>query len=339
MRSHISGGILATLDRRPWRCAFEGPERMRVLITGGAGFIGSNLVREWLRRGADVTVFDNLASMCSLRLIDDVADDVRFVHGDIRSPEDLGKLPTGPFDRVYHLAASFANELSVEYPTVDIRTNAEGTLNVLTHAQRAGCGLFVYTGSSSSYGDAPVPMREDGPTRPHTPYAHSKQLGESHVLASNLPHVVFRLFNVYGPGDTPGRYRNAIPNMFHALDDEGARLRVFGEHATRDFTYVDDAVRFLAAAERARGELVNLASGVETRMVDLVPRILSLRNRPSNNVGLEPARPWDRVTRRCADVTKLRALYGEVPSTPLADGLERTHGWLLANRYLREGSA
>src|SRR5215472_9490450 len=187
---------------------------MRVLITGGAGFIGSNLVRGWLSRGAEVTVFDNLASTCSLALLDTVRPDVRFVHGDVRAPEDFGRLPAGPWDFVYHLAASFANELSMEFPTVDVRTNAEGTLNVVSFAKRAGCGFIVYTGSSSSYGDAPVPMCEDGPMRPHTPYALSKHAGELHVRASSLPSAVFRLFNVYGPGEAPGHYRNAVPNMF-----------------------------------------------------------------------------------------------------------------------------
>jgi len=131
---------------------------MRAIVTGGAGFIGSNLVRALVQAGHDVVVIDNLASTCSLRLIEDIADRIEFVHGDIRLAEDLERVGPGPFDRVYHLAASFANELSMEYPTIDMRSNIEGTLNVLTMSRRVGCGLFVYTGSSSSYGDAPVPF-------------------------------------------------------------------------------------------------------------------------------------------------------------------------------------
>jgi UDP-glucose 4-epimerase len=309
---------------------------MRVLITGGAGFIGSNLVAEWHRRGAEVTVFDNLVSTWTLGPIERLVGDVCFVHGDVRAPEDFLRLPPGPYDRVYHLAASFANELSMEHPTLDVRTNAEGTKNTLQAAERLGCGLFVYTGSSSSYGDVPVPMQEDGPLRPGTPYAASKMAGEQLVRESPLPFAILRLFNVYGPGEPPGRYRNAVPNMFRALDPPDGRLRIFGEDATRDFTYVGDLVRVLVEAERARGEVVNVGSGKETRIVDLARAILALRGRPRDRVTIEPRRDWDRVVRRCADVGRLGRLFGEVPSAPLEEGLRLTHAWLLESGHLRE---
>src|SRR5262249_33674787 len=249
---------------------------MRVIVTGGAGFIGSNLVRALVEHHHQVIVVDNLATTWSLRLIEDVADRIEFVHGDVRLPEDLERVGAGPVDRVYHLAASFANELSMEYPTIDMRSNIEGTLNVLALAQRVGCGLFVYTGSSSSYGDAPIPFHEDGPTRPYTPYAISKHVGEAYVRASGLPHVIFRLFNVYGPGDPPGRYRNAVPNMMRALDRPDGRIRIFGREATRDFTYVDDVVRVLLDAPRLSGQIVNVGTGRETPVVELAREILSL---------------------------------------------------------------
>jgi nucleoside-diphosphate-sugar epimerase len=310
---------------------------VRVLITGGAGFIGSNLVGEWHRRGAEVTVFDNLMSTWTLGAIERLLGDVCFVHGDVRAPEDFLRLPPGPYDRVYHLAASFANELSMEQPTLDVRTNAEGTKNAVEAAQRLGCGLFVYAGSSSSYGDVPVPMPEDGPLRPGTPYAASKLAGEQVVRESSLPFAVLRLFNVYGPFEAPGRYRNAVPNMFRALDPPDGRLRIFGEDATRDFTYVGDLVRVLVDADRARGEVVNVGSGRETRIVDLARAILAIRGRPADRVAIEPRRDWDRVVRRCADVARLRRLFGEVPSTPLEEGLRRTYAWLEESGHVGEG--
>ena len=312
---------------------------MRILVTGGAGFIGSNLVRALVERGDQVVVVDNLAASCSTRELDDVADRIEFVHGDIRLTEDLERIGGGPFDRVYHLAASFANELSMEYPTIDMRSNIEGTLNTLSMARRLGCGLFVYAGSSSSYGDVPVPFREDGPTRPYTPYAISKQVGETYVRASGIPFATFRLFNVYGPGDPPGRYRNAVPNMMRALDQDEGGIRIFGREATRDFTFIDDVVRILLDAQKATGELVNVGTGSETPIVDLATQILHLFAKPESRLYFEEARSWDRVVRRCACVDRLRELFGWVPNTPLSTGLRETAIWMHSASHLREKPA
>ena len=308
---------------------------MRVVVTGGAGFIGSNLVRALVERGHRVVVLDNLATTWSLRLIEDVADRLEFVHGDVRLAEDLERVGPGPFDRVYHLAASFANELSMEYPAIDIHSNIEGTLNVLALARRVGCRLFVYAGSSSSYGDVSVPFEEDGPMRPYTPYAISKHAGENYVRTSGFPYAIFRLFNIYGPGDLPGRYRNAVPNMMRALDPVDGRIRIFGRSATRDFTYVDDVVRVLLDAPRAAGHVVNVGTGKETPIPELARQILRLFDLAEDRMSFEEPRPWDRVTRRRATVERLRAMYGWVPSMPLADGLHLAARWMHAAGYIK----
>lgn len=306
---------------------------MRILVTGGAGFIGSNLTRSLVARGDEVVVFDNLVTFGSLRAIEDIRHRVAFIHGDIRCAEDLARV-SGAFDRVYHLAASFANELSVQMPDLDMRVNADGTANVLARARALSCGLFVYAGSSSSYGAAEPPFAEDQALAPETPYAVSKHIGEEHVRASGLPFAIARLFNVYGPGDPPGPYRNAVPNIMASLNDEHASVRVFGEHATRDFTYVSDVVDVLLEIERARDRVVNIGSGIETRVVGLARQILRTLGMATDRIQLEPARPWDRVVRRAADVTRLRSLFGRVPSTPLAEGLVHTARWLRDHRYL-----
>src|SRR6185503_6326290 len=148
------------------------------------------------------------------------------------------------------------------------------------------------------------PFEEDGPMRPYTPYAISKQLGETYVRSSDLSFAIFRLFNVYGPGDPPGRYRNAIPNMIRSLDGVDGRIRIFGRAATRDFTYVDDVVRVLLDAPRAVGHIVNVGTGQETRIVDLAREILRLFDLPESRMSFEEPRPWDRVVRRCASVER-----------------------------------
>jgi UDP-glucose 4-epimerase len=295
---------------------------MRVLVTGGAGFIGGNLSRALASRGDEVVVFDNLGACHSLEALRGTG--AEFVHGDVRCPEDLARVGRKPFDRVYHLAASFANEMSLDHPLIDNRTNVEGTAHVVAFAREVGCGLFVYTGSSSSYGDAPLPTDEDAPVRPQTPYARSKYDGE--LLVTDLPHTILRLFNVYGPGDPPGRYRNAIPNMIRDLD--GGALRVFGRDATRDFTWIGDVVQILLDADRAAGEIVNVGSGVETPILDLACTLLELFGQPRDRMTVGPRRSWDGITRRCASTKKLERLFGYRPTTPLSEGLARTIEWL-----------
>jgi nucleoside-diphosphate-sugar epimerase len=308
---------------------------MRVLVTGGAGFIGGKLTRALAARGDEVFVFDNLVGPLGLSALAGLERQVTFVHGDVRCPEDFARLGRARFDRVFHLAGSFANELSVEHPALDRRSNVDGTRHTLAFAHEVGCGLFVYTGTSSSYGDAPPPIDEAAPCRPQTPYARSKYEGEQCVHGSGLPFAVFRLFNVYGPGDVPGRYRNVIPNLMSALDEEGARLRVFGRDATRDFTYVDDVVDVLLQAERATGDVVNVGSGVETRVLDLAQQILALFGLPTDRVQVERPRAWDGISRRCASTTRLEQRFGFRPMTPLASGLERTARWLHAHGHVK----
>lgn len=284
-----------------------------------------------------MVVADNLAMHHSLALLGDAAARVRFCHCDVRAPEDVERLPPGPYDRVYHLAASFANARSIEHPELDLRTNVEGTRHVLAFARRAGCGLFVYTGSSSSYGEGPLPLQEGAPITPSTPYALSKRLGEGLVAGAGLPYAVFRLFNVYGPGDPPGAYRNAIPNMMASLVRPGGCIEVLGADATRDFTYVDDVGAVLAEAQRAEGELVNVGTGVETPVLELARRILRLFDAGEDRLRLGPPRAWDKVPRRVADTTKLRGLFPGACAMTLAEGLPRAAAWLHGAGYLPRG--
>lgn len=311
---------------------------VRVLITGGAGFIGSNLARALVSAGHEVVIADNLSMHHSTALLGDALARLAFFHCDIRMAEDLDALPRGPYDRIYHLAASFANARSIAQPLLDARTNAEGTQRTIEFARRAGCGLFVYAASSSSYGAAPLPLREDGPLLPSTPYAMTKRLGEAYVEASGLPFVSLRLFNVYGPGDPPGLYRNAIPTMMQALDTRGV-VDVLGDDATRDFSYVDDVVEVMVEAERATGKILNVGTGRETRVGALARQIVALFGQGEEKLRVGAPRAWDTVVRRVADVTALRRLFPSACETPIEAGLRKTAAWLHEAGYLSRGPA
>ncbi|MBX3731157.1 MAG: NAD-dependent epimerase/dehydratase family protein [Verrucomicrobiae bacterium] len=301
---------------------------MRILITGGAGFIGSHLARAHVNAGHEVVVADNLSSVDSLQNLQDIKQNLQFVHCDIRLQCDFAALPNGPYDRFYHLAASFANERSVDYPEIDLRSNAEGTLAVLTFARHVGCRLFVYTGSSSSYGDGNIPFCEDSRIAPGTPYALTKLLGERYVANSGIPYAIFRLFNVYGPGDPPGHYRNAIPNMLKSLDQPSRTIHVYGEKATRDFTFVHDVVEVLRNAEVAKNSVVNIGTGVETSILDLAQLISELYPGDEAHIQVTEQRHWDHVVRRIADVTRLRSMLPDACRTPLTKGIRQTAIWL-----------
>jgi len=149
----------------------------------------------------------------------------------------------------------------------------------------------VYTSSSSCYGDLLPPFSEAAAMRPGTPYARSKLVGERRVLGSGLQYVILRLFNVYGPGDQPGRWRNAIPNMSVTLERTG-RMLLFGAEATRDFTFIDDCIDVLLQAERAAGQIVNVGTGRETHMCDLADRIRRLMGLPSAPIDVRASRAW-----------------------------------------------
>ena len=154
-----------------------------------------------------------------------------------------------------------------------------------------------------------------------------------------MPYAIFRLFNVYGPGDPPGRYRNAVPNMMAPLDSADGRIRIFGRAATRDFTYVDDVVRVLLDAPRAAGQVVNVGTGEETPIVELGAADPALFDLPESRISFEEPRAWDRVVRRCASVERLRALFGWVPSTPLARGAAPAAQWMHAAGYIERKPA
>jgi UDP-glucose 4-epimerase len=306
-----------------------------VLVTGGAGCIGANLTEALAGHGAArILVLDDLSSASRWNLPDHPA--VRFVHGSVLDDEALRAVFGEKPDYVYHLAALFANQNSVDHPEQDLMVNGLGTLKTLQFAHLAGVRRFVYASSGCSvYGSAaPLPLREDFVSIDlDTPYQITKLLGELYCNFFHhyykVPVVRARFFNVYGPGEIPGRYRNVIPNfLYWAMRGEPLPITGTGEE-TRDFTYVGDVVQGLlaaATAEQAVGEAMNLASGREVTVAHLAVLINELTGNPAG-VRYGERRPWDHITRRRASVDKAARLLGYRPATDFDAGVRRTWEW------------
>jgi UDP-glucose 4-epimerase len=314
-------------------------EGKTILITGGAGAIGSNLTRTIAELNArTVIILDDLSSAYEWNIPS--LPNVLFVKGSVTDEVALKRVfALGP-DVVYHLAAFFANQNSVDYPQRDLMTNGLGTLLVYQYAQMCGAARVVFASSGCSiYGAAaPLPLREDFMSM-HltTPYQITKMLGELYANFFHhhygLPVVKTRFFNSYGPGEVPGQYRNVIPNfIFWALS--GLPLPFTGSGGeTRDFTYVMDIVDALLRAgyfAKAIGREMNIASGRETGILQMAERINELTGNQAGIVRAE-RRVWDTKKRLLASVERARELLGYEPRMDFEEGLKRTIQWFRDN--------
>lgn len=308
----------------------------RVLVTGGAGAIGGNLCMALAAAGAVVTILDDLSSAEKWNLPKHAR--IEFLQGDILAAAALDHVFARRPQIIFHLAALFANQNSVENPERDLMVNGLGTLRVLTRAQECGAERAVYVSSGCSiYGDTPLPVREDAVSlHLRTPYQITKMLGElySNFFAhhAGLAVVKARLFNSFGPGEIPGRYRNVIPNfIYRALKQQPLPLTGPSE-ATRDFTFVSDIVEGLmraGAVAGIAGQEFNIASGRETKIGD----VATIINRLTGNRGgvvAAPRRAWDDKDRMRADISRARATLGYEPNVTLEEGLKRTVAWFRA---------
>ena len=310
----------------------------KILVTGGAGAIGSNLSRALAQAGAQVIVLDNLSS--AERWNVPSLPNILFVEGDIRDEVKLKRVFFERPDLIFHLAAFFANQNSVDHPETDLEVNGLGTLRLLEYSVLSGVERFVYASSGCSiYGSsAPLPLKEEFMSMHlSTPYQITKMLGELYgnffYHHYNLPVVKARFFNSYGPGELPGQYRNVIPNFIYWAM-KGLPLPITGSgEETRDFTYVGDIVDGLLRAgvmESAIGQEFNLASGVETQIVDLAHQI---NTATGNTAGIHfvARRKWDTKSRLRASIERANQLLGYAPSTPFDAGLQHAIRWFEEN--------
>ena len=310
-----------------------------VLVTGGAGAIGSNLCRSLAEaRAAKVTILDDLSSAARWNVPS--LPNVLFINGSVLDEVELKRVFLDRPDVVFHLAALFANQNSIDHPKTDLLVNGLGTLKLLQYSQLVGVERFVYASSGCSiYGsNAPLPLKEEFVSiHLSSPYQITKMLGELYCTFFHnhyaLRTVRPRFFNSYGPGEIPGQYRNVIPNFVYlALQGKPLPITGTGEE-TRDFTYVEDIADGLMRAgstEEAIGQEFNLASGEETRILDLAEEINKLADNAAGVVFTE-RRKWDTKSRLLASIDKAGALIGYRPKTSLHQGLSLTIQWFKEN--------
>jgi len=305
---------------------------VKVLVTGGAGFIGSHLAEALVRRGHAVRVLDNFYSgkRGNLR---SVAGDVEVLRGDCADPAAAGRAAKG-MDAVFHEAAIPSVARSVADPALSHRANATATLTMLLAARDAGARRFVYAGSSSVYGDrAGRRKREDMDPRPLSPYAVGKLTGEHYVriFASlyGMETVTLRYFNVFGPRQDASSPYSGVISLFTSAMLAGRTPVLYGDGGqSRDFTYIDNVVDGNLRALTARGlegRSINVATGQSVTLNALLKALARRLGRPARAVR-RPTRPGD-IRNSLADVSLARRILGYRPLVDFETGLARTVEW------------
>jgi UDP-glucose 4-epimerase len=301
---------------------------VKALVTGGAGFIGSHLVRALLERGDDVRVLDNFSTGARANL---AGLDVEVVEGELRSYERVHNAVRGT-EVVFHLGALGSVPRSVQDPLTSSAVNVEGTLNVLLAARDEGVRRVVFASSSSIYGNQPeLPLRESMAADPISPYGVAKLAGERYCVSfSRVYHsfetVVLRYFNVFGPRQDPNSQYAAVVPLFVTAIAAGTPVTIFDDGGqSRDFTYVDNVVaaNLLAAdADGASGRIFNVSAGLPTSVGELADVVGALLGKPVER-RFFPPRPGD-LRNSWADITEAQRTLGFEPAITLEEGLQRT---------------
>jgi UDP-glucose 4-epimerase len=320
------------------RCGGDG---VRVLVTGGAGFIGHHLVRGLLDRGDQVTVIDDFSSGDGSRL-EGFRDRIALVEGSILDAEALDRA-TESCEVIFHEAAIASVAQSLVTPLLTNAVNVSGTIEVMLAASRHGARRVVFAGSSAAYGTrGTLPCREDQPPAPVSPYGASKLAAEYYVHALGRLHgvdtVVLRYFNVFGPGQDPASEYAAVVPRFATAVLEGRQPTVNGSgEISRDFVYVDNVVQANLLAARPSspsGLTCNIASGTRSSLLELLNSINEAAGRRVEPV-FGPARDGD-IPHSYADISVARQTLGYEVSVPFREGIRRTVAWY---RDTRSGPA
>jgi UDP-glucose 4-epimerase len=311
-----------------------------VLVTGGAGFIGSHTADLLMERGHRVSVLDDLSTGHRANLAQwENHPNFAFVHGDVTSDLtaafDRMLSHHGRIDRIAHFAAQTAVPISMDDPVGDIQVNLGGTARILEYARKHGVAKVLFASSSAVYDDdAPVPVSEDSSARPASPYGVDKLAGELYLdyyaRLHGLTFTALRFMNVYGPRQDPGSWYSGVISIFLDRALSGEPITIFDDgEQTRDFVYVTDVADAVVDAlmtDAGSNAIVNIGTGIEVTINALARTILELTRSPSP-IRYEPARPGD-IRRSVTTMDKAVALLRFRPRVELRDGLKRTLDWV-----------
>ena len=311
--------------------------KTKTLIIGGAGAIGSYLSKELSENNHDVTIIDNLSSG-HYELIKDL--NVSFIQHDIVEPITIEP----DFEVIIQAAAFFANQNSVEHPIDDLRTNGIGMINCLEYARKnLKLSKLIYLSSSCVYGNNPNRSENEKIDLLDTPYAITKYLGEKYCEYYyhyyNVPVIILRLFNCFGPGEYPGKYRNVIPNFIHQIETRN-KITITGTgKETRDFTSYEDVIQSikLSINNNSKFDVFNIGTSIQTSINELSSILIDISGTEVEIIR-NAKREWDSVSDRKANIEKSMSILGYKPKTNLERDLRSTYNWYRNNCHLFNNS-
>ena len=310
---------------------------MRYLVTGGAGFIGSNTVDELVRRGHEVAVLDNLSTGKAANL-SQVSSKITLIEASVTDPDAVRQACRG-VDCVIHLAAQTSVPRSVKDPIETDLINVSGTLNVLVGASDAKVKRVVFASSCAVYGQtSTLPIREDAQLAPVSPYGASKQIGEIYGRVFQelygIEFVALRYFNVFGPRQDPGSPYSGVLSIFNAALLNGTQPTVYGDgEQSRDFVYVGNVVEanlLAAEAKGAAGQIINVGTGIRSTLNQTLALLEKITDRPAK-AKYAPTRDGD-IRDSQADIGLAREALGYRPRIGFEEGLKNTWEWFSATQ-------
>jgi len=309
----------------------------RILVTGGAGFIGSSMADELLKRGYKVTVIDNL----STGLKEYINKKVTFIRGDVKNPGDIEKCFKNKIDAIFHIAGCASTIKSFDDPAKDLLTNTLGTVNMINAAIKHKVTRFLYASSMTSYGvPEKIPVKETYSTRPIAYYGITKYAGERYVLATGLREdlpekfnaTAFRMFNVYGRRQSLTNPYQGVVSIFIGNILRGETVKIFGDGLqSRDYVHIKDVAGAWIGAinnPKAYGEVFNLGSGIRVSVNGLVDAILKSfgKSRKKYEIKYFSARPGDQRHMQ-ADISKAKKLLNWKPKISFNKGMQDVINW------------